>query len=372
MHHLKSLNISHSNVEPKALGYLLPTEDSVLSGCPELVDIDLCHVEQVDIQLLKSIILALPKLRRLKHELFVKALGDLTEEEMSVNTARYVYSLYGRHFYELPNHRFSLLRYNILSKSPVFQRIKNNITNVDIPLPAAEEGQIEPSLFADVLISMPRLKSISLCNIGEARRHVLPVLEFIGHRLEYLDLLLDVSGNLSVQDIMMTCRNLVHLSMYQMHPEDLLISGSLQYDQVEWPSKLPVLNCLKEIYLNYLDKAVCSADILTALLQSPNLNKICLRNLEAMSDDVMLKALSSPDCAALSKVIQFSVKECQLITEAPLVLWITKENCSLQYVGFWGCDNINISILKSHASECHRALIIRREEPSHNYYNLYE
>ena len=156
-----------------------------------------------------------------------------------------------------------------------------------------------------------------------------------------------------------------------MHPKNVLYNSSLQHDQVKWPGKLPVLNCLEEIYLSYLDKAVCSADILIALLQSPNLNKISLTDLQVMSDDVMFNALSSSDCAALSKVIQFSVKRCHLITEAPLVLWITRENCSLDYIGFWECENINTSILKSHALECHRALIIRAEELSHNYYNLY-
>ena len=371
MHDLKSLRIPYSNVEPKALEYLLPTEDNALGGCPELVDLDLCHVEQVDIQLLKSIILALPKLKSLKHELFVNALRDLTEEEMGVDTARYVNTLYGRHFYGLPNHSFSLLRYTDLDKSPGFQRIRNNITNIDIPLPAAEVGQIEPSIFANVLISMPKLRSISLCNIGDARRHVLPVLESIGHRLEYLDLHLDASGNLSIQDIMMTCRNLVKLNMYQPHMEydDVLIGSSLHHDQVECTSKLPVL---EEINLNDLGKDVCSADGLIALLQSPNLNKISLRNLEAMSDDVMFKALSSPDYAALSNVIQFSVKECSLLTEGPLVNWITRENCSLQYIGFWKCENMDIYVLQPYALEYHRALIIMEEEFTHNYFTLYD
>ena len=86
MRHLKSLNISNCEVEPKIIECLLPTEDNSLGGCPELVDLDLSSNVMVHVELLKKILLALPKLRSLKHELLVNALGELTEEEMGEDT----------------------------------------------------------------------------------------------------------------------------------------------------------------------------------------------------------------------------------------------------------------------------------------------
>ena len=80
LHHMKYLDISDSEVDAKAIEYLLPSDDNALGGCPELVHLDLCSVQNVDVELLKRILLALPKLRFLKHELLVNALGDLTEE----------------------------------------------------------------------------------------------------------------------------------------------------------------------------------------------------------------------------------------------------------------------------------------------------
>ena len=61
LHQLKYLDISDSDVDPKAIEYLLPTQDNALGGCPELVHLDLMGVEDVDVELLKKIILALPK-----------------------------------------------------------------------------------------------------------------------------------------------------------------------------------------------------------------------------------------------------------------------------------------------------------------------
>ena len=39
LHQLKYLDISNSEVDPKAIEYLLPTEDNALGGCPELVEL---------------------------------------------------------------------------------------------------------------------------------------------------------------------------------------------------------------------------------------------------------------------------------------------------------------------------------------------
>ena len=35
LHHLEYLDISKIEVDPKAIEYLLPTDDNILGGCPE-------------------------------------------------------------------------------------------------------------------------------------------------------------------------------------------------------------------------------------------------------------------------------------------------------------------------------------------------
>ena len=349
MHHLKSLYMSNCVVEPKAIEYLLPTEDNTLGGCPKLVDLSLWGIRNVDVKLLKKIILALPKLRFLEHELLVDALGDLTEEEMGVDTARYLNSLYVGRVYNEQTHSFSHMRYIILVKSPVFERFKTNITTVSINV----EGQNESALITDVLISLPKLRSITLC--GELEAHnVLSILESVGDRV--IDLrLFGSSRNLSIFDIMRTCPNLVELSLIRF--DTLKNINNLSHDQVKSSSKIPVLNFLRKIYLRNLNRQVCSADMLTALLQSPYLNKITLLDLDVLSDDVMRDVLSTSGCAALAKVTRFEAIS-SLLTAAPFVHWLAKENCSLQNMVFWNCEMIDHKVLSEAAEKCKRALKI--------------
>ena len=133
MRHLKSLNIAWWKVDPKSIEYLLPTEDNVPGGCSELVELDLWYIKNVHLELLKKIILALPKLRFLRHELLVVALENLTEEEIGVDTARSL----NIHFNNkcLSHH----INYDVLAKSPIFQRVSNNITAAHISVPQSEE-----------------------------------------------------------------------------------------------------------------------------------------------------------------------------------------------------------------------------------------
>ena len=355
MHHLKSLNISYCTVDhPKAIEHLLPTEDNTLGGCPDLVELDLCYVGNVHAELLKKIILALPKLRSLKHELLVDALADLTEEEMGEDTARCLNSLN----VNLLGNRRSYISCDIMAKSPVFQRLRHNITTVDIREAINIAEQRESSLSADVLMSLPNLENITLRWTSEAHRRVLTLLESSGDRVKYLRLQF-ISGNLSVQDIMKACRNLVELSLtYRRFIGNSQRSGNKQHDQLQWKSKLPVLHCLTEIYLRDMDEERCSEEMLLALLQSPNLSKITLEKLEVMSDDVMFNVLSSRDCNALSNVKELTVKQCPLITEAPLVHWISRENCSLQYICFYKCKKINHERLRAGAEKYPKPLMI--------------
>ena len=352
LHQLKYLDISNSEVDPKAIEYLLPTEDNALGGCPELVELDLWGVENVGEDLVKKIILALPKLGCLRHELLINGLGKLTEEEMGVDTARHFNSLYSLN-------ADSPIHFDLLAKSPAFPRFKNNITAVDIDAPIAEEGQQESALLADVLMWLPNLKHVTVFEISEARHHVSSLLESIGDRLECLTFY--DSFNVSLQDIMRTCKNLVLLSMDRSFKENdpSMNVSNRPHDQVEMPIKLPELNYLTEITLVLLDKDVCSADMLIALLQSPYLNKITLNSVEAMTDDVMWNVFSSRGCTAFSKVYGIIMTECALITAEPFVHWLTKEYRSLQYMCFYECEKVDYQILVDAAGKCSRAVLIQ-------------
>ena len=319
LHHLKYLDLPDGVVDPKAIEYILPTEGNALGGGPELVHLGLLDVEDVDVELLKKIILALPKLRFLEHELMVNALENISEEEMGEDTARHLKNLCARNCY-------SPVRFDHLAKSPTFERFKNNITTVDIDASMAE-GQQKSAILADVLIWFPKLTNVTLCHISESHHHVSSLLESIGDRLEYLTFI-DLYGNLSIQDIMRTCKNLVELFI----DEYSVINGSNRHlEPTEELSKLPVLNYLTEIHLYSINKDVCSADMLIALLQSPNLKTIYLFNVEVLSDDVMFNVLSSGCCTALSKVTKLSV-DSPMLTAEPLVQWLARKNCSLERI----------------------------------------
>ena len=358
MHHLMYLDISGCNVEHKSIEHLLPVRDNPLGGCPHLVEMDLSCNINVDVKLLKKIILALPKLRSLKHELLVYALEDLTEEEMDVDTVRSLNRIYSRHAYNKSYDSRFLERYDILAESPVFQRLRNNITAVNIAAPLGKRARRRFASLANVLMCLPNLKWLILCNISEVSDQVLPLLESIGNRLKYLELV-GLTGNLSVHDIMRTCKNLVKLKLCcRLRNESLNNTNNLHQDQAEKLSKLPVLNYLTEINLNHLDKDVCSAKMLIALMQSPWLNKIKLINVEVMCDDVMFNVLSSGCCTALSKVTKFAMYHCPLITASSFVHWLARENCSLEYIRFHVCDKVDYKVIQDVAEGCPRGLII--------------
>ena len=354
LHHLKYLDISDSDVDPKAIEYLLPSDDNALGGCPELVHLDLCSVQNVDVELLKRILLALPKLRSLKHELLVNALGTLTEEEMGVDTARYLSILYARPDFKDSKNISIPIRFDLLAKSPAFQRLKNNITTVDMGyMTVVEEGQQESALLTDVLMCLPKLAKLTL-TISEGHNLVISLLESIGDRLKYLDFNY-LSRYLSIQDIMMTCSNLVQLIVIPTRGAN--VSNRHQV-QVEEPIKLPAFNYLTEINLQRMNTDMCSADMLIALLQSPRLNTISLLMVEAMSDKVMWNVLSSPGCAALSKVTDFSVYWSPWVTSEPFVHWLTRDTCSLEYIRFTHCEKIDHQVLRDAAGTYPRAVMI--------------
>ena len=357
MHHLKYLDISYCTIEPKGIEYLLPTEDNALGGCPELVVFDMVGNLAIDVKLLQKIILALPKLRSLKHELLINALGNLTEDELDVDTARYLNNLYASS-YQMSNGSCSLIRYHILVKSPAFQRLKNSITTVNIDVLSAEEQPVESAL-ADILMCLPKLKMLILFSISSNPGQVLHLLESIGNRLDYL-CCSEIFRNPNVHDIMRTCRNIVKLDLFCDFEDNIFQNNSnnLHQDQLKYTSKLPVLNYLTEINLHGMRKGLCSADMLIALLQSPWLNIITLGNVEVMSDDVMFNVLSSDCCTALSKVTEFTVMQCPLITAEPFIHWLPRENCSLQYMNIKKCEKVYYYSLRAAAMKCTKALVI--------------
>ena len=295
-------------------------------------------------------------MRFLGHQLLVNALVDLTEEEMGVDTARsltFLDSWIGLKHVE----NFPSVHFHVLVKSPVFQRLINNITTVHITI--NEQKQNESAQVASVLLSLTKLRCLKLGKVPEASKHFLPVLESIGDRLQHLTLL-TTSGSISVDDIMRTCSKLSDLKLYCCQEDDAPPGNgiNLHYDQIGKPRKQPVLDYLTRLCLGNIGKQVCSADMLMTLLQSPNLKTILLFNLEALSDGVMISVLSSPRCAALSKVTQFTVIACRYITAAPLVHWLATENCSLGQLRFIVCEKIDCKILEDAAKKFPRTLIL--------------
>ena len=361
MRHLKYLDFSYNDVKPKAIEHLLPTEDNALGGCTELVDLHLWGRRTLDVELLKKIILALPKLRTLRHELLVNALGELTEEEMGADTARYLSSLYARYKYMYEEAKDLPVRYDILAKSPAFPRLRNNIITVNIEALPEKPSQVE--FIADILMRLPKLRSLTVKygSFFESKEthDVLPVLEAIGDRLKYLKLTY-LLGSVSVQDVLTTCRNLVQLKLIQItktHDSPGNVTNTHQ-DQMEKANKMPVLTHLTKVKLISLNKGVCSADMLIALLQSPWLNQVTLINIKDMSDDVMWNVFSSGGSAALARVTEFTVKICPLITAAPFVHWLTRENCSLQYMRFDGCEKVDCDVITTAAEKYPSPLIL--------------
>ena len=354
MHHLKYLDISFCTAEPNAIECLLPTEDNPLSGCPELVHLALIGIKSVDVHLLRKIILMLPKLKVLAHYLLVYALVDLTEEEMDMDVSRSLLSLNSwtalKQFKKFPP-----VRYDILAKSPIFQRLNNNIATVDMKIDKREQNKA-----ANALMGQTKFRHLKFWCTTKFYMNMLPMFEAIGDYLQYIRIEDKFRCQIGVHDIMRTCPKLVELKLKRYHnkEDNELQENDQHHVQAEKLSKLPVLNCLTVIALTRIDKQMCSADMLIALLQSPCLTNIHISELEAMSDDVMFNVLSSPGGSALSKVTVFSVTECALITAEPFVQWLLKENCTLQYIKLNKCEKVDCKVIGAVAENCPRALII--------------
>ena len=344
MHHLTSLDISFSRVTSNAINYLLPTEENSYTGCSKLVFLNLIGVQSLNVCTLKNIILSLPKLRCLKHEMLISALVGLTEEEMDKDTGRCLQHLRGLSSWELTR---SLIRYDLLPYTPVYQRL-DNITVVDIDV--APQFQ---HFLIDLLLPLNKLKSLSLCGMSNSHQYLLPVLEVNGAQLEFLNLIY-LSGNLNVYDIIRTCPFLMELTMLidnysenHKHPEQLA-------------NDIPVLPFLRKASLVNMDAQLCSKDMLTALLRSPDVQDITLNQIEVMSDDVlfnvMLPTLSGR--APLLKMKNFNVIFCEAITATPFVEWLQMTNILLEELKLSDCCNVDFEVLKAAAMKYSRNLML--------------
>ena len=331
MKNLTSLDISYASISPIAIKYLLPTEGR--GGCPNLMFLDLGEISTLDLNFLKEIIIGLPNLKCLKHKLFINALVGLSANQMKMDTARSLEYLIGK----------LRKRHNRLLTAPVYQKL-TNLTVVDLTVRTQASH-----LVMQLLLPLRNVKTLTLYEMSNSHLHLLPVLEANGQQLEYL-CLIAVSGNLTVNDVMRTCPNLVELQMCNWGNHSIStnqgVSSNIKY----------MLHSIKLLNLADLDAQLCSMDTLVSLLQSSKLQHIKLNSLEVMSDDVMFWALSFPNyirgCAPLLEVEIFELWDCPEVTAAPFVCWIGTRNLALKKLSFKGCAEIDIGVVQAAAREC--------------------
>ena len=329
MPQLTWLDISNSDdVHPDDIEYLLPIE-GCQRGCPKLVYLNINNNVLVNIELLKKIILYLPRLQYLKHSLLMKTLEGLTEQEMGVETARCLRYIQNSKLIDEP------IDYTLFLRGPVLPRLCN-ITEVDILVTEQSDHYIK-----ELLMPLKKIKIMSLDGMSQSREHLLPVLESNGGCLEHLRLH-DVSGNLNLNDIIRTCPRLEKLIM-QCSSVDESARLKIETSEVDH-----VLTCLRKVYLQCSD-SLCSEATLLSVLKSSSLEEIFLLNIDAVSDAVIFNYLSYL-CGCYvrsSKVKKFFSYSCQSITEAPFVSWLAMKECMLEYLYLEDCSMINGSVLKN-------------------------
>ena len=342
MPNLKALDISRSFVQPSAIENLVPTKRSRLRGCPELAYLNLAENSFVTVELLKKILLRLPKLQYLKHALLLKTLTELTESEMDEDTGRCLKYLYsGWSFDCYSNETY----YDALLKAPMLHRL-GNITQVDIEVIDESEHFLKA-----ILMQLKKIKVLTLHSFSKSREFLLPVLEANGGCLEHLHLH-DLSGGLNLSDVMRTCPGLVELTMY------CSTNNGSQIPKVETSTLDPVLTCLRKCDLHFTDKHICSKATLASLLMSPYLEEILLSNVESMSNNVMFYFLLClrDGYVQSSKVKKITLDCCPNITEEPFVRWLSMEDCILQFLCIQLCSNVNCKDLIAAAEMYPKAL----------------
>ena len=336
---LQELNIAHCSGSLSAIQCLLPTAENPQSGCPDLQILNLLHVPGVTVELLKKIIICLPKLRYLKNRLMVKALLEITDEELGMNSGRCMEHLY----LNLPDKRKdSSVQSHILQNAPVFAE-ECNVTRVDM-------FELNCSIVStkDSLMPLKKLNSITFDNMSrKSRDEFMSLLESKGDCLGYLRLT-DSYRIVSLCDIAKTCPKLEKLMVTYCGPD-------AESDSVSERNDRPILPCLKKINLYDVTKAMCSSETLISLLLGPQLEEISLSGVHAMSNDVMFKVLSSSR-ASLSKVKYFQLSGCPAITAAPFVQLLSKDNIALEDLHINYCNMVDQDVLHAAVEKCPQPL----------------
>ena len=341
MPNLKALDISRSNVQASAIELLLPTKGNPSSGCTKLAYLNLAKNSFVTVELLKKIILCLPKLRYLKHALLMKTLTELTEEEMDEDTGRCL-----RYFHSewLCDCCCTTMYYDAFSRAPALTRL-GNITEVDIIVIKGSEHFLR-----DILMQLKKIKRLTLHRLSESHKFLLPVLESNGGCLEYLHLH-DLSGGLNLSDVIRTCPRLIQLTVHCNAEKES------HKPKIETSKLDPVLTCLRKFNLQFTDEHICSKATLVSLLKSPCLETIYLSNVAAMSNDVIYNYLSFiyGGYKRSTKLKKIVLDSCPNITEEPFVHWLSMEDCMLEFI-FIQCPNVNYKDLKTAAEKYTKAL----------------
>ena len=346
MPHLEFLDITAANVSSSAIRYLLPTEGPPRRGCPELKHSILFDIKCIDVDILKDLIMGLPKLEFLAHLLMTNALAELTDEK-----ARAVKCL---KIFWLPPSHYVKLRYGILQKATEFA-MTCNITHVDISL----TGHTELIITTELIMPLKKLDSIILYDLSNChKKGLLTVLESKGHQLKKL-YLEDVIETISLHDIVGTCPS---LCKFTLNYACRVASVDDQKEQQKEPTDMPFLFNLKELTLANMSEKKCSSLMLKALLVSPYLEKIMLTSVEVMSNIHLFKIhQASPPYKGsyLTSLRSFCVKNCPKITAAPFVHLLAMDDTKLNELHIEDCDMDDEDVLHEAVENYPRPLNVK-------------
>ena len=339
MPHLQHLELRDCRASLRALECLLPSEDLGRRGCPELQVLNLWQFDSMTLRFLKKIILCLPKLRILGHELMVVVLAQVTDEELGMKSGRCL---------EVLTIDIHVKGCSILQNAPIFA-LDCNITTVEIKIPLNSSKSV-----MDLLMPFQKLKSINLHGMVKSREGFMSVLESKGHRLETLHLI-EVDSCVTPCDIIRTCPMIKELTLTYVNSKGKNDSEADHEYQRDLHKDASVLPYLKKITLVNVSKEMCSSETLISLLLCPQLEKICLGDVQAMSNDVMFKVLSS-SCASLSTVKYFALACCPAITAAPFVQWLSMKKIVLEDLHIIDCDMDDKDVLHAAVEKYPRPL----------------
>ena len=341
MPRLQKLNIAGCCVSLSALECLLPTEDNPRRGCPDLQILNLNCVPDITVEFLKKIIICLPKLQCLRNGLMIAALAEVTDEELGINFGRCL-----EHFHLYVPKKWS--DRHILQNAPVFAT-ECNVTHIDIHV-------VERSIVftKEALIPLKKIKSISMHAVLKSADSYLSLLKSKRDGLEFLHLT-NSPETVSLGDIIRTCPNLKELSVgYVSSTVESATDADSEYQKEEQIER-SVLPCLKKIDLYKVSKELCSSETLISLLRCPQLEEITLTCIQAMSNDVMFKVLSSSP-PSLSQVKYFKLDRCPLVTAASFVQWLSMETIALEDLHIKDCDMDDEDVLHAAVEKYPRPL----------------